>query len=418
MDRLVLGGGSVPVEESLGEQVDRLSALVACVPGVVYRIERAEPWRMVFVSDAIEIVTGFAAQELSGAEGADRFFALTCPRDHDRVLEARTRLFDEAPTGDIIGYWLVDAAGDRRYVADHVRSVCDRNGVPRWLDGVLFDMTDQRIAAREVERLQAELQNRERLNSLGRLAAGVAHEMNTPLQFAGDSLTFVRDAFDELLLAFDEQRQLLAQVGDEALREQLAASDDEHDIDYVRERAPVAFTRAASGIARVSELVNALEAFAHDSPGALEQVDINRELATTLTIARAEIASVAALETSFASDLPTVSANAAELRQAILALINNAVAAIAETGRKDGRLEIASRHVPPTVRIEVTDNGCGMDQDVEQHAFDPFFTTHDVGGGTGLGLTLARAAVAKHGGTLTCDSVPKRGSTFVIGLPT
>jgi PAS domain S-box-containing protein len=285
------------------------------------------------------------------------------------------------------------------------------------------DITAKRENERERERMALELRLAQKLEAVGRLAAGLAHEINTPIQYVCDSVHFLRSAFGDLSSLFDLYRTSLRQLhevcGDRQAIEMLAAQERRADLDFLAEEVPKAFERTLEGADRVAALVRAMKEFAY--PDAAEHVpaDLNHALTTTLTVARGEYKHAARVVTTF-GELPPVVCNVGELNQVFLNLIVNAAHAIADAGKDaaTGLIELATQARDGWVCIEIGDNGCGIAADALDRIFDPFFTTKEVGRGTGQGLAIARSIVVdKHGGRIEVASTPGTGTRFTVLLP-
>jgi signal transduction histidine kinase len=301
------------------------------------------------------------------------------------------------------------------------------------LERVVAEKTRQVVAQREelqralanLKSAQSELLHASKLESVGRLAAGIAHEINTPIQFVSDSVHFLRDGFGTLVPLVRRYRELRAAAAagpvDPSLLDELERAEEEADLDYLLENAPKAFDRSLEGLGRVATLVQSMKEFAHPGQKLKAPADLNRALTTTLTIARNEYKYVAEVETDLA-ELPLVPCHVGELNQVFLNIIVNAAHAIEPTVRgtsRKGTIRLESRlEGDGWVRISITDSGSGIPEAIRKQVFDPFFTTKQVGKGTGQGLAIARSVVVdKHGGTLTFDSEVGRGTTFHIRLP-
>jgi PAS domain S-box-containing protein len=276
---------------------------------------------------------------------------------------------------------------------------------------------------RERERMALDLRLAQKLESVGRLAAGIAHEINTPIQYIGDSVQFLRSAQEELERLLTTYRTALQQIAaGEApapLLQSVRETQDGMDLEFLSCEIPKAFERTLEGVQRVAGIVCAMKEFAH--PGHIEQsaADLNRAIETTLTVARNEYKYSAQVETHL-GDLPEVICNVGEINQVLLNLIVNAAHAIVESGKDtaSGRIVIATEQVRDQVRICISDNGCGIPKANLEKIFDPFFTTKEVGKGTGQGLALARSIVIdKHGGHIDVQSEPGVGTTFILTLP-
>jgi signal transduction histidine kinase len=304
---------------------------------------------------------------------------------------------------------------DLRWVASCEQS--DSTGQHKVLRGMMLDVTDQR-------RLENELAQAQKLESVGRLAAGVAHEINTPVQFVSDSVSFVREAMDDLSQIVDKYRDLrtATEKGANVAEAAKAAeeAEDDADLDYILENAPVALDRARDGLGRVAAIVRSMKEFAHPDRKEMSQSDINQAIQSTLVIASNEYKYVAEIETAF-EIIPPVNCYAGEVNQVVLNLIVNAAHAIGDVVRgtdKKGKIRVGTRVLGDHVEIAITDTGKGIPVDVRSRIFDPFFTTKEVGKGTGQGLAIARNVVVdKHGGTLHFETEVGQGTTFYIRLP-
>lgn len=276
---------------------------------------------------------------------------------------------------------------------------------------------------RERKRLEVELNLAQKLESVGRLAAGVAHEINTPIQFVNDSIQFVRDAVNDLARLIGKYRALHSHVltadpGTE-LAEQVSHTEEEVDLAYLLQNLPQALDRSLEGLGRVATIVRSMKEFAHPDQKEMRPADLNRCIASTLTIARNEFKYVADLDLQ-PGDLPAVTCHAGDINQVVLNLVVNAGHAIGDAvkgtdGR--GRITVATRAEGTSVVVAVTDTGGGIPPHVRDRIFDPFFTTKEVGRGTGQGLAIARKIVLSHGGELTFETEVGRGTTFFLRLP-
>ena len=283
------------------------------------------------------------------------------------------------------------------------------------------DVTERLALEREREQLETERRVSQRLEAVGQLAAGIAHEINTPLQFVGDSVTFLNTAVDQLLLLIERYRE--AVFIDQAIpqadrRESIERAEENADVEYLLERIPVAFKRTVDGIERVRSIVQAMKRFSHTGPGEAAPADLNEAIETTLTVCRSEYKYVA--DVSFCPGaLPPVTCNIAEINQVFLNLIVNAAQAIDEQKRTEdrGRIEIETWEDGTYATVRISDDGPGIPRELQDRIYDPFFTTKAVGKGTGQGLAIALAAVQRHGATLECVSAPGQGTTFTLRIP-
>jgi PAS domain S-box-containing protein len=309
--------------------------------------------------------------------------------------------------------------GSSFWLGVSIRPLCDQDGRLTHSVAVGADIT----AKRERERMALELQLAQKLESVGRLAAGIAHEINTPIQYVGDSVYFLRSAHDDLNRLLDDWQSAVDALPDTpaltALRAQVRDAMNKFDLGYHREEIPKAFERIFDGVQRVTSIVNAMKEFAHPDANEQGAADLNHAIASTLLVASNEYKYLAKIHTEFA-DLPQVVCNIGELNQVFLNLIVNAAHAIEDAGRdvNTGTIKVTTECIGEWVEIHVGDNGCGVPKENLGKLYDPFFTTKDVGRGTGQGLTIAHSIVVdKHGGQISVDSSVGRGTEFTLRLP-
>jgi PAS domain S-box-containing protein len=283
------------------------------------------------------------------------------------------------------------------------------------------DVTEQR-------RMEAQRMQGQKLEALGQLAAGVAHEINTPMQYVGDNVFFLHDAFADLLRLIETYRGVLGELKAEAAHTDLVERAEEGestaDLSYLAEMVPKAIDSAQEGIGRVRKIVAAMKAFSH--PGRTEKSpeNLNEAIECTATISANVWKHVATMEMALDPDLPRVSCLLGEVNQVVLNLIVNAAHAIADARAKDGDsdklglIRIATGVKDGFAEIHISDSGGGIPEAVRHRLFEPFFTTKEVGRGTGQGLTLARSIIVdRHGGFINFTTELGKGTTFVVGLP-
>jgi two-component system NtrC family sensor kinase len=268
-----------------------------------------------------------------------------------------------------------------------------------------------------------ELRAAQKLESLGRLAAGIAHEINTPVQFIGDSVSFLQTAqadLHRLLTMYRTAFQQLAQSDcSQEMLARLEETEQRLDPAFLSTEIPRAFQRTLEGVERVAAIVRAMKEFAH--PDSIEQspADLNHAVETTLLVAHNEYKYNAQVESRL-GELPQVMCNIGELHQVLLNLIVNAAHAIAESGKdvETGRITITTQASGDSAVICVEDNGCGISKENLEKIFDPLFTTKPAGRGTGQGLAITRTIITeKHGGTVDVHSAVGSGTRFVLRLP-
>jgi PAS domain S-box-containing protein len=281
------------------------------------------------------------------------------------------------------------------------------------------DITERRI-------LESQLRQAQKLESIGQLAAGIAHEINTPTQYVGDNTRFLRDAFADLSRVLSAYAALLAECRDGAPKSEtiawVEAELEKGDLENLLEEIPKAIQQSLEGIERIAKIVQSMKDFAH--PGATEKkaVDLNKAIESTITVARNEWKYVADMITDFDPTLPPVLCLQGEFNQVILNMIINAAHAIADKVGKDGGqkgiIKISTRRDGEWAEIRISDTGTGIPSSIQSRIFDPFFTTKEVGRGTGQGLAISHSVIVeKHGGTISFETEEGQGTTFIIRLP-
>ncbi len=293
-----------------------------------------------------------------------------------------------------------------------------QNGHGRGYAIIGSDVTDRQL-------LETQLHQAQRLEAVGTLAAGIAHEINTPMQFVSDNLRFVQQSVEPLTGAL----KLLPEVSAAAqagavppeLAQRLASTTEGVDVEFLASEVPSALAEMQEGVQRVTTIVRAMKDFSHPGNQGRQSADLNKAIATTIAVARNEYKYVADVETDF-GDIPAIDCYVADLNQVFLNLLVNAAHAIRDaigegTDRR-GKIRVSTRLDGDSVEMRFADTGTGIPEAVRARVFEQFFTTKPVGKGTGLGLAIAHAVVVeKHKGTLTFETEMGVGTTFIVRLP-
>ncbi|MGC4093752.1 MAG: ATP-binding protein [Polyangiaceae bacterium] len=284
------------------------------------------------------------------------------------------------------------------------------------LERAYLQLQDE-VAVRE--RLENELRLAQKLEAVGQLAAGLAHEINTPMQYIGDNGSFLGSAIEQLSnFATSVRSAADSSASVEAFQQVIEESASTNDIDYLLDEAPRAVEALRTGVEQVSEIVRAMKSFARGDQSEKSPADLNQAIRDTLLVAHGEYKNVLSVVVDL-GELPPVTCLISAMNQALLNLIVNATHAIVDAGRSgNGKIYVQSRVAGDSVQISVSDNGCGIPLEIQHRIFDQFFTTKPVGRGTGQGLAITRRIVIEmHGGTITFDSEAGSGSTFHIWIP-
>ena len=277
----------------------------------------------------------------------------------------------------------------------------------------------------ERNKMEIQLRHAQKMESIGQLAAGIAHEINTPTQYIGDNTRFVQDAFKDLLDIVASLEALTAAGAAAPGAEWLAAFREKAaraDLGYLTQEIPKAIAQSLDGVARVAKIVRAMKEFSH--PGTTEKtpIDLNHAIESTLIVATTEWKYIADLVTEFDATLPPVPCLPGEFNQVILNIVVNASHAIADVvgdgAKGKGKITVSTRRDGEWAEVRIRDTGTGIPASAQAKVFDPFFTTKGVGKGTGQGLAIAHAVIAeKHGGTIKFETETGKGTAFIIRIP-
>lgn len=285
--------------------------------------------------------------------------------------------------------------------------------------GIIRDISERRV-------LEAQLVQAQKLESIGQLAAGIAHEINTPIQYVSYNTNFLKEQFEHLDPLFNKYQSLFeAAKAGEVPDELISEIDDLHesiDLSFIREEIPPAIKQSLEGVDRVSEIVRAMKDFSHPGNEEKTPMDINKAIESTITVTHNEWKYVAELETHLDKDLPLVPCLPGDFNQVILNIIINAAHAIGdvidENTAQKGTITVSTGRNNGWAEVRIQDTGSGIPEAHRSRIFDPFFTTKEVGRGTGQGLAISRSVVVeKHGGSLSFETTEGKGTTFIIRLP-
>jgi len=273
---------------------------------------------------------------------------------------------------------------------------------------------------------QAKLIQAQKLEAIGQLAAGIAHEINTPTQYVSDNTSFAQRGVLALITALQAAMAVLGAAKEGAVPSELVEAADgaltAGKVPYLIKQLPRALAQSREGLERIASIVHAMKEFSHPSGTEKKPVNLREAIETTIAVARNEWKYVADVELDIASDLPLVPALRNEFNQVILNLIVNAAHAIGDvTGggsQGKGKIHIEGRRLDEHVQIRISDTGAGIPESVRAKVFEPFFTTKGVGKGTGQGLAIAYSVIVdKHQGSIGFETNVGQGTTFVICLP-
>lgn len=367
-----------------------------------------------YVNPSFERLTGYSPGEALG-----KISDLLDTHGQDKELTSE--IWNSLERGDVWKGRVKNTGKDgTKYQAETTISpVRDATGAINNFVIVSYDVTKEAT-------LEAQLLQAHKMEAIGELASGIAHEINTPTQYIGDNIRFFQESFADIHALLDKYQELLQAVNEkrpaENMAKEIGVLIDEIELDYLQEEVPIAIEQSLEGNSRVAEIVRAMKEFAH--PGIEEKtaVDINHAITNTIAVARNEWKYVAELVTEFDEELPVVPCLPGSFNQVILNIIVNAAHAIEDVVKdrvdEKGKITITTKSVGDWAEIRIADTGPGIPEKIRMKIFDPFFTTKDPGKGTGQGLALAHAVIVeKHGGTIEVESEPGEGTTFVVRIP-
>ena len=381
---------------ALAHERTLLRTMIDLIPAFIYAKDTES--RFVAINAHLARSMGTTSAEALGKTDFDFFPRALAEKffnDEQALIKSGTAILELEEPG------LDKVTGQERIVVTSKVPLRDENGMVIGIIGLGFDITERKRAE---QRLAAG----ERLESIGRLAAGVAHEINTPIQYLNDSVFFIREAMQDLMVHNQKLQTALP-----------VQPEPDEEIEDLKRELPPALDRVADGLGRIAEIVRSMKEFSHVDQREMAQVDLNRALNSTLVIARSEYKYVADLKTEF-GELPLITCHGGQINQVILNLVVNAAHAIGDTvkGTSNKGLITVRTYVDDThAVISIADTGGGIPEAIQKRIFDPFFTTKEVGRGTGQGLSIAHKVMKAHGGSLHFETVVGKGTTFYARLP-
>ena len=291
---------------------------------------------------------------------------------------------------------------------------------------LVAEIAERKKSEHERQMLEVELTQSHKLEAIGQLAAGIAHEINTPIQYVGDNTRFFKESFEIITKLLSNHEELVTALENAALTPDFLAGARaalaNADLPYINQQVPTAINETIEGIERISRIVKAMKEFSH--PGGREKTlgDLNKAIESTVTVARNEWKYVADVVLELDLKLPKVPCFLGEFNQSVLNLLINAAHAIGDVLKKQpggkGLITVSTRREGEFVEVSVSDTGTGIPESARPHIFEPFFTTKEVGKGTGQGLSIVYSnIVRKHGGSVNFETETGRGTRFVLRLP-
>lgn len=419
----VLGQERAKLVENITQSQQELSSLVNSIDGVLWKFN-INPPKYTYASKQIEHFFGCSVMEM--LSDPDYLRDRILPEDVQFVEQQMDALSNDANANGNVEFRMQRDDGKIIYVRNLITPVVEDGKVTR-LHGVLLDITREKKMQEEHELLEWQLKQAQKLEAIGQLAAGIAHEINTPTQFVGDNICYLQDSFEDIRKLCQAYSALVQSVaGDSTYTDQttkIQALEQEIDLEFLFEDIPASISQSLEGTSRIRDIVKAMKEFSHPGSSSKEHIDLNHAIASTITVARNEWKYVAEVTTEFAENLPTVKVLPGEFNQVILNILVNAAHAIDEQRKKSGsdqlgEIKIRTAQENDSILISISDTGGGIPDEIKDRVFDPFFTTKEVGKGTGQGLAIAYSVIVdKHAGQISMETSKGKGTTFLIRLP-
>lgn len=396
------------VEDELRKAHAQNEQLIAAIPSILIYIDDND--RVIGWNKTAEKVFGIRSADVIGRP----FSACDIQWDDKDVVKQILDCRNTAQPTNIDDVRFKNLVGKASFLGITVNPIGETQAKQLALLIIGSDITQRKI-------LESQLVQAQKLESIGQLAAGIAHEINTPTQYVGDNTHFLRDAFEDLRKLISRYKAFLeaCKTGGVTnnLIQEVEATEKEVDVEYLNEEIPKAIQQSQEGIGRVTKIVHAMKEFSHPGTDEKTLTDINKAIESTITVTRNEWKYVAEMLTIFDTSLPRVLCQPDEFNQAILNIIVNSAHAISSVNG-NGIITVSTQRDGDWVEIRIQDTGTGIPEAIRSKIFDPFFTTKEVGKGTGQGLAIAHdIVVKKHGGTIRFETVVDRGTTFIVRIP-
>lgn len=457
-------------ETILAESENRFRTLVANIPGIIYRCKFDSDWTMLYLSEVVNEITGYPASDFLKNK-IRSFSSLIYSEDVTQVEEIVSEAISRK-SPYLLEYRIVHANGGLRWVYEQGQAFFDQNGQVQYLDGAVFDITERKQAENDLRQSEAKLKEQkqqlqeallqlkrtqsqmiqsEKMSSLGQMVAGVAHEINNPVNFIHGNLDHACDYTKDLMNLVELYQQYFPEPPAEIIEEL-----KDIDFEFLQQDLGKLLKSMRVGTDRIRDIVKSLRTFSRLDEAELKAVNIHEGIDSTLMILQNRLKSkLEQPEIQIIKNygqLPLIHCYPGQLNQVFMNIISNGIDALEEFDQHYTDEEIkanpsqiriwtevipghlqphqsftsgpASQHKQTSskskdwVAIHIADNGPGMTADICSRLFDPFFTTKPIGKGTGLGLSISyQIVVEKHGGQLSCNSAPGEGAEFVIKIP-
>jgi len=402
-------------EQRLRESEKKLSIIGSCVVDALIMVDGSG--NVAYWNSAAEKMFGYPSDDVMGKS----LHHIIVPPKYLEMALRGFEVFKNTGDGPVIGS-LRELSGMHKDGSEFPVELAISSMIVRgewWAIGTIRNVTERK-------NMEIQLRHAQKLEAVGQLAAGIAHEINTPTQYVGDNTRFLKNCFSDIEKLLQKYDQMLTAAKQGTLNPELIAeieeAIEEADLEYLADEIPNAIQQSLEGVKRVAEIVGAMKEFSHPGREDKVPIDISKAIKSTITVSRNEWKYVADIVTDFDSMLPLVPCIPGDFNQVILNLIVNAAHAVGDVLGSDstckGKITISTRHNGSWAEIRVEDTGTGIPETARNRIFDPFFTTKEVGKGTGQGMSICHSIVVKkHGGTIEFETEIGKGTIFTVLLP-
>ncbi len=395
------------ITENLKESEEQYKALFENTENIIFLIHKGK----------IELANSSFVEKLVPNDCEDirqiNFLELFESATREKFSEAFSVMHESHTKSHSFEFRNKDNTGLEKHFEAHISSIHYKASLA--FQVIISDITGKKF-------MEGRVMQAQKMESIGQLAAGIAHEINTPMQFIGDNNTFLISVFDDIFEYIETLKKMIRETNPHQ-NDEIETLEEEYDIPFLKQETPEALFRTQSGVKRISKIISAMKNFAHPSGKEKKLADINQGIDVTLTISKNEWKYFADVETDFDPNLPLIACSLDEINQVFLNMVVNAAHAIEEKqkstdDKSKGLIKISTYLEDNFVKIAISDTGVGISEETMFKLFDPFFTTKEVGKGTGQGLSIAYDIIVnKHFGNIDVKSKPGEGATFIITLP-
>jgi len=418
---IVGSGMDITQQKKINDQLFELQEIVNHSNSCAFLLSSHDNWLVKFCSITVSIF-GYEVEDFSSRKL--NFLEIVHPDDVKDLGEQTINAFRSGVANFSMEYRIKLKTGGYCWVEDHKYLRALQEDGSFLFQSLITDVTKRHTMQQERDEMELQLRQAQKLEAVGQLAAGIAHEINTPIQFISDNLQFLLDSANDFMSFYKGVMSTLDQEDSNHvhLLEKFRDLAEELDLKFLSTEVPLAISQSLEGAQRVRDIVIAMKEFSHPGTGQITHEDINKAIITTITVARNEWKYVADVVTDLDSRIISVPVDIGPIKQTILNLIVNAAHTIEDRVKlgsfEKGVITIRSKLQAKSIVIEIEDTGMGMSKKVADRVFDPFFTTKEVGKGTGQGLSMAYdIVVRKHKGKLYFKTMEGVGTTFFIELP-